>query len=233
METWLELARGPIFQFALVFMILGLLRHIALTVVNTGIAVWRAGDKKFPVKAMLTATLEWLVPIKKIKGSTVFSLISIVMHIGLIVVPVFLFSHVALWERGLGISWPAIGLGAADILTLVTIAAIFAILAIRVFGSDARALSNFQDYAILVLLAAPFVSGYLAMHPTINPFDYSGTMLVHVLSADLVMILMPLTKLSHVVLMPATQVVAEVGWHFPAKSGENVCVALHKEEEPI
>ncbi len=233
METWLELARGPIFQFALIFMILGLLRHIALATVNTGIAIWRAGDKKFPVKAMAKATLDWLIPARKLKGSIGFSLLSIVMHVGLIVVPIFLFSHVALWERGLGISWPAIGMGAADVLTLVTIAALFAILAIRIFGRDARAISGFQDYAILVLLAVPFISGYLAMHPAINPFDYSGAMLIHVLSADLILILIPITKLSHVVLMPATQVIAEVGWHFPATSGENVCVALHKEEEPI
>lgn len=229
----MELARGPIFHFALIFMILGLLRHIVLTTLNTGIAIWRAGDRKLPVKAMVLATLDWLIPVRKLKGSIGFSLLSIVMHVGLIVTPVFLFSHVALWERGLGISWPAIGLGAADILTLVTIAAVFAILAIRIFGADARALSEFQDYAILVLLAVPFISGYLAMHPAVNPFDYSATMLVHVLSADLIMILMPVTKLSHVVLMPATQVVAEVGWHFPATSGENVCAALHKEEEPI
>ena len=76
--------------------------------------------------------------------------------------------------------------------------------------SARRGLSHFQDYALLVPLAVPFVSGYLAMHPWLNPFGYTGTMLVHVLSADLIFVLMPLTKLSHAVLMPGTQLFSEV-----------------------
>ena len=77
------------------------------------------------------------------------------------------------------------------------------------------------------------MSGYLAMHPAFNPFGYKGTMLVHVLSADIVFILMPLTKLSHAVLMPGTQLFSEVAWHFPGDSGRKVAAALNKEEEPI
>ena len=235
MDQWLELARGPIFQFAFLFMVLGLLRHLVLTIVNIGIAIWRASDRRIPLKAVAKATIEWLMPIGKLRGSVLFSITSFIMHIGLILVPVFLFSHIALWKRGLGIDFalPSMGLAAADLLTLVTIATIFAILAMRIVGRDARELSRFEDYAILVLLAVPFISGYLALHPAINPFAYSATMLVHVMGANLIMVLMPLTKLTHAVLMPTTQLVAELGWHFPMKSGENVCIALHKEEEPV
>jgi nitrate reductase gamma subunit len=233
MEKWLELARGPIFQFAFLFMMLGLLRHVVIAVISTVQAVRRANDKKIPLAAVLKATAAWMVPVGRIRGYFLFSVVSMVMHVGLIVVPVFFFAHVALWKKSVGVSWPALPLGPSDVLTLVTIAAIFVLLALRIVSADSRALSRFEDYALLVLLAVPFVSGYLATHITLNPFSYQATMLVHVLSADLIFILMPLTKLSHAVLMPGTQLFAEVAWHFPAASGRNVAIALHKEEEPI
>lgn len=233
MDNWLALAKGPIFQFALLFMVLGLLRHLVLAVVGTVVAIRKASNKEIPFKVVLRSTLEWLFPVKKVKNNFFFSITSIVMHVGLILVPVFLFSHVALWEKSAGLSWPAMGLGLSDALTLLTIAALFALLAARIISRQSRALSRVEDYFLLVLLAVPFISGYLALHPHLNPFGYTGTMLMHVLSADLVMILMPITKLSHAVLMPSTQLVAEVAWHFPAESGRKVAVTLNKEEEAI
>lgn len=233
MEKWLELAKGPLFQFAFLFMVLGLLRHLVVTLSGIIQSLRRANDRRIPYRTVMKATAGWLVPVKKVRTNIWFSVTSIVMHVGLILVPIFLFSHVALWKKSTGLGWPALPLGPSDVLTLITIAALFALLAMRIMSRDARGLSQFEDYALLILLAVPFVSGYLALHPWLNPFGYSGTMLVHVLSADFLMILMPLTKLSHVVLMPCSQLAAEVAWHFPADSGRKVAVALHKEEEPI
>ena len=71
------------------------------------------------------------------------------------------------------------------------------------------------------------------MHQSLNPFSYQATLLVHVLSANLIFVLMPITKLSHAVLLPSVQLVAEMGWHWPADAGTKVAVALHKEEEPV
>ncbi|MFH1999265.1 MAG: hypothetical protein ABIK28_06270 [Planctomycetota bacterium] len=233
MDTWLELAKGPIFQFAFLFMVLGLLRHLIVTLIGTVQTLRRASNKIMPYKAIFKDTLQWLIPIGKVKGNPFFSGSSIVMHIGMIIVPVFLFSHVALWKQSTGVSWPALNLFLSDLLTLLTVAALFALLALRIVSKDGRALSRFEDYFLLILLAVPFISGYLALHPTLNPFAYKSTMLVHILSANLIFILMPITKLSHVVLMPGSQLVSEVAWHFPKNSGRNVATALHKEEEPI
>ncbi len=60
-----------------------------------------------------------------------------------------------------------------------------------------------------------------------------GLVLVHVLVGDLALILTPLTKIVHCILYPLTQLLSEVGWHFPAASGRHVAVALAKEQEPI
>ena len=96
----------------------------------------------------------------------------------------------------------------------------------RVFGIPIRA-------HFLLLIALPFASGFLAMHPAINPIAFETMMFIHVMSANLILILIPITKLSHCVLLPTTQLVSEVAWHFPPDGGREVGLALGKEDEPI
>ena len=59
------------------------------------------------------------------------------------------------------------------------------------------------------------------------------TFLIHALAADLLLFLVPLTKLSHMALLPLAQLVSELAWHFPPDAGRRVAVALGKEDEPI
>ncbi len=46
-------------------------------------------------------------------------------------------------------------------------------------------------------------------------------------------VLIPLTKLSHMVLIPGVQLVSEVAWHWPPDAGSKLAVTLGKENEPI
>ncbi len=174
-----------------------------------------------------------MVPIRKLRNQCLYSATSVLFHICILIVPVFMAGHIALWSRGLGVSWPAIPNQVADVLTIVAIVAAVALLVQRVSARSTRALSRFQDYALPALIAVPFVTGFLAMHPASNPFSYEAVLLVHVMSANLIFVLMPITKLSHVALMPSVQFVSEFGWKWPADSGSRVGVALRKEEEPV
>jgi nitrate reductase gamma subunit len=196
-------------------------------------ALIKAGDKNIPWKNTLGASLSWMFPIKKLKERIWYSLASILFHIGLILVPIFLIEHVALWRRGIGISWPTIGQSLADGLTLITITMIIALFIGRIINHTARSLSRGQDFVLLILISLPFISGYMASHPALNPFNYYATMLVHVLSADLIMCLIPFTKLCHGIIIPLTQIVAEVGWHFPPNTGTQVRLTLGKEIDSV
>ncbi len=233
MQTWIEWASGPVFAFAFAFMLLGLARRAALTIWEVAHAMQRAGDKKLPYRQIFIATLKWLVPVDKVKDQLAFSVTSIIFHATILIVPLFLGGHILLWARSLGISWPAIPNGLADVLTIVAIITAVALVLQRVSMRSARALSRFQDYAIPLLIAVPFVSGFLAMHPGVNPFSFEATLLVHIASADLIFVLIPFTKLSHVVLLPSVQLVSEVAWHWPPDAGSKVAVTLGKENQPI
>ena len=233
MESWLEWARGPAFMFAFVFMLLGLTRHVALTVWEVARAIYRAGDKTLPYRQILVATLKWLFPVEKLKDRLVLSLTSVSFHIAISIVPIFLGGHIALWARGLGISWPAIPNQLADVLTIIAIVTALALVIQRAAAGPTRSLSRFQDYVIPLIVALPFVTGFLVMHPAVNPFSYQAALLVHVMSANLLLVLIPITKLSHMALIPTVQLVSEVAWHWPPDAGSKLAVTLGKENEPI
>ncbi len=233
MESWVEWARGPAFIFSLTFMLLGLVRHVALTGWEVLRAMHRAGDKTLPYRQILAATVRWLFPVGKFKTELFFSLTSVLFHVAVVVVPLFLAGHIALWARGLGVRWPAIPNRVADLLTVVAVVTVVALVIQRAAARPTRALSRFQDYALPLVIALPFASGLLVMHPSINPFSYQAMLFVHVMSGNLVLVLIPITKLSHMVLLPSVQLVSEVAWRWPPDAGSKLAATLGKEDEPI
>jgi len=233
MDTWLEWARGPLFWFALAFMVLGLIRHMVLTVWEVGRVYYRAGDKNVPYAQVARATWQWLLPFRAFRARASYGATTAIFHVSIVVTPILLGGHIALIQRGTGLWWPAIPNILADLLTVVAVLAAFLLIVQRAARPDSRAVSNFSDYAILVLIAVPFASGFLAMHPALNPFPFAATLLVHVMSANLILILIPVTKLSHCFLAPASQMVGEMAWHWPPDAGSKLAATLGKENEPV
>jgi len=233
MESWIEWARGPVFLFAFSFMLLGLVRHIFLTIWEIARAMSKAGDKSLPYRQIFVATFKWLFPTDKLKKELLFSMTSILFHVAILIVPIFLAGHITILARRLGISWLAIPNQLADVLTIIAIVTAIALVLQRAAARATRTLSRFQDYTLPLIIAVPFASGFMVMHPTMNPFSYEAMLLIHILSADLVLILIPITKLSHMALMPTAQLVSEVAWHWPPDAGSKLAVTLGKEDEPI
>jgi len=233
MDTWLEWARGPLFWAALTFMVLGLARRLGITVWGMVQALRRAGDKDIPSRQVLAATMKWLVPVDRLSNRPLFSMTTVIFHVSIILVPLFLAGHIALWAPVLGFGLPALSNYLATALTLAAVVTAVALVIQRAASPATRVLSRFQDYALPLVVAVPFATGFLVMHPAMNPFSHQAMFLAHILSANLVLVLIPITKLSHVVLLPATQLVSELAWHFPPDAGSKVGLALHKESEPI
>ena len=236
MNSALEFARGPLFVSCFLLMFLGLGRLIFLRGWEYRQSWLRASNTRFPMAKALREIGVWLFPPAHLHGisrvSQVIGMLSFFFHVGLILVPLFLVDHAVLWTRSVGLSWWTLPSPAADALTLLTILAALGLFIIRVFHGAARFMSHPADYLLLILLAVPFVSGVLASHPLWNPFAYKATMLVHVLAGNMVMAVMPFTKLAHAVLFPFERVSSDVYWRFPAGAGDLVSKALHGRKEP-
>jgi len=234
MGSFYDFVAGPLFRLTFLIMILGLLRIFVLTIWGAIQAHSQAGDKTLPWKQIVENTAGWLIPIGRLwKKRPLYSITSFVFHIGLILVPIFLFEHIRLLNNSIGVSWFSISDNLADILTIVTVITAVALFIGRLASKEARFLSRPQDYFWPVLLAIPFVTGYFANNMALGAGTYHITMLVHMLSAELIFVMVPFTKVAHCVLVPLSQLVTNQGWRFPADSGTGVAKTLGKEEMPV
>jgi len=229
MDTWLEWARGPLFRFALAILLLGLARMLFLSGVGLANSIYRAGDRRLQLSTIFQSTLKWLLPFQEMKRRPVYSITSILFHVGLILTPLFLAGHIMLWKRGIGVSWPSLDYGVVDGLTVLTILTGVGLTIARIARPGPR---SYEDIFLPSLLITPFLFGFLVMHPGLNPLPYEAVMLVHVLSADLILILIPFTKMAHVVLLPSA-LVSKLGLRLLSYPGEKAGIALQEEKELI
>ena len=234
MQSLLDFFSGPVFRLSLAIMVLGIIRIVFLTLYGAFRAYLRAGDKTLRWKYIFRYTIYWLFPVNKIfKYRPLYSIVSIIFHIGLILVPLFLLSHIQLWEKSLGVKWISLSKYWADLLTLTTIITGLILLIVRLSTVSSRFLSRKQDYIWPVLLIIPFITGYLGTNAGLNPTAYQILMLLHFISADIIFILIPFTKVAHCILIPFSQLVSAQGWRFPANYGYEVAKTLGREELSI
>lgn len=233
MEAWIEFGRGPLFRLAFSLMALGLLRIILLTVVGIAEAYQRSPDRIVAWGEIARQTLAWLVPAGRLwRKRPLHSSTSFLFHAGLLLVPFFLAAHVLLCQRSTGLAWPAIPQTLADWLTLLTIATGLGLFCGRLLDPRARALSRRQDYLWPLLLVVPFATGYTCSNAAIGPRTYQGMMLFHVYSGDLIMLMIPFTKIAHCVLAPLSQLVTAVSWKFVPGAGDRVAATLGRADRP-
>lgn len=234
MDSAIEFAQGPLFRLTFGIMILGLARLIIIDIWNALEAWRRAGDKSLAWKEAIVKTIGWLFPAKRVFARRpIYSFLSIVFHVGLIVVPIFLLAHIQLWEESTGASWWSLPHFWADLLTIMTVAAGVALLTGRLAVRGARALSRAQDYLWPVLLVIPFITGYACSNLVMAPVTYQVFMLVHLVSGELIFVLIPFTKVAHCVLMPFSQFIITLAWKFPARVDEKICTTLNKKGAPV
>jgi nitrate reductase gamma subunit len=129
------------------------------------------------------------------KRSTINYVGGYVFHIGLFVL-VFLFAqHIKLIHGLTGLSWQNLPAQFIDATAVVTLATMLLVLAERINQPVKRFLSTFEDYATWALTFLPVLTGYLASKHLLLP--YTLMLALHILSAELLLIFLPFTKLMH------------------------------------
>lgn len=188
-------ARGPGFQWALGLFLLGMaLRGFELFSLGRrrDLSVPRTHSPGAGWRTILTRSLpKW----STWRRAPATPLTAYGFHIGFFAT-LFLFApHIELARNISGISWPALPSPLVDALSLLTILAVAALAAGRVLDPVKRLISGFDDYAVLFLSALPLLTGYFAFHHQLLP--YTLMLALHILSAELLLALMPFTSLVH------------------------------------
>ena len=194
---------GPLLWIAFLTFFIGSILRAALF-----LSVSRKRDKiiyqYFSWKYVLATFGRWLLPLNKdVAKNPVFTILGYMFHICLIVVPIWFSGHISLWEESrFEWSWTPIPDGLADWMTLIFLAIALFFLLRRIISADIRLLSTFSDYLLIVVVALPFITGYFLTHGTVDNIGFLGEniQLIHMLTGELMLILIPFTKLSHFVL---------------------------------
>jgi len=158
----------------------------------------------------------WLLPWGSagMRQQPVFSLMVFVFHITLLAVPLFLNAHNILWAESWGISLWSLPNALSDLLTVLFFVSIVFLVIRRIVRLEVRILTEAWDYVLLALTALPFLTGFLAYHQ-IGPYELM--MIMHLLSAELILILIPFTKLAHMLLFFFTR--AFIGFEMGGRRG--------------
>jgi len=194
---------GPLLWIAFLTFIIGSLLRVVFF-----LEVSRKKDKviyqHFSLKYILITFARWLLPVNKsVPKNPVFTILGYIFHICLIVVPIWFVGHISLWEESrFGWTWTAMPDEWADWMTLIFLAICIFFLLRRIISPDIRLISSFSDYFLLVVTALPFMTGYFLSHGTLDSIGFLGDnmQLIHMICGELLLILIPFTKLSHSIL---------------------------------
>lgn len=205
-----NLVSGPLVWAAIAVFLGGSVYKIASMAVlarKKDFAVYEYMSLKYGARSIL----HWLIPLgnasMRVRPAT--TVVSFLFHICLLLAPVFALGHVVLVTDALDFAWPSLPDGAADVMSLLVVAACVFFLLRRRLTPVVRGLSSWRDYALLCLVAAPFLTGFWSYHQ-LPGFTTAG--ILHMLTGEAMLAAIPFTRLSHMLFFAFTR--AYIGSEF-------------------
>ncbi len=173
-------------------------------------------NTSYGIRGALRSILFWLFPYgtRSWRNNPWFTLWVFLMHIGLLLTPIFLLGHSVLMRERLGFSFWSLPEETADVLTILVIVAVIFLVLRRIALPEVRLITTAYDYLLLAVAAAPFVTGYIAYHGTPH---YAFWIIAHVLCGEIFLVAIPCTKLSHFILFFLSR--AQLGMDYGIKRG--------------
>ncbi len=194
-----ELARGPLLWLAAVVFIAG----IGYRVVELFLLTKKRERVPWPKRGIRVDSPEErrLRPIISFQHSLigkhpVMAIVSGVFHLCLFAAPIFAQGHILLLRQSWGIRLWSLPSSLVDVLTVIVLLGVLFLLVRRAMLPRVRAVTGFDDILFLFIVAAPYLTGFLAYHQW---FQYRTVIILHMLAGELMLIAIPFTKLSHMV----------------------------------
>nr|WP_321398332.1 nitrate reductase [uncultured Desulfobacter sp.] len=146
----------------------------------------------------------WLIPFFPVstRQKPFFYGISYLFHLLLFAVPIFLSGHIVLVQEAFNISWPVFNDHIADTLNVLVIASLVFFWGRRMVVPDVKFLTSPTDFVLISVVLLPFLTGFFAYHQF---FAYRWVMIVHILCGELMLIMIPFSRFSHMMFAPFTR----------------------------
>jgi len=192
---WLyELARGPLVWVAFAVFFAGSAYQLW-----SRLTLARKDKVVYPYMSAahgLRSVFHWAVPFasRNMRLHALVTLVSFAFHVCLLFTPLLVMGHAVLWRQSFGISWWSLPSGVADAMTLVVILGGGALFVRRLAAPEVRRVTTRGDYLLLLLVVAPFLTGFVA-HQQWLP--YRLMIILHMVTGAGFIAAIPFTRLSH------------------------------------
>lgn len=202
--TWtdvLEFVRGPFFLVSLMIFIAGMVYRLTRVV----LLGWK--PDKVPAKgsklggvvvSFLKGILVWpFVPFVKntFKRNPFVYVGGGLFHLALFVVLILGTAHMLVWKSLLGFGWKTLPLPIVDWMAAVGIVALIALAINRLVNPVLKLITGPAEWLNLVAVFIPMVTGYIMTHHLF--FRYEVLFSLHMISVNLLLIWIPLSRISH------------------------------------
>jgi nitrate reductase gamma subunit len=211
-----EFVRGPLAWIALSLFILGCLYRIVF--------LFYPGRRK-PVldpfenaRHAIRSVLHGLLPFGAtyMRRQPLFTIISFIFHLCVIILPVFLLAHIVLWYESWGIQWWSLPDLLADLMALWVILACVYFLYRRLTIPAVKQVSRPVDFGLLSVIFLTFLTGFLAYHQW-GP--YRPILIMHIFSSEVLLVVLPFSKLGHMLFFAFSRgyMGSDLGKHMKAR----------------
>lgn len=194
-----ELVRGPLAFLTFAVFILGLCFRLFQF-------YWQGTNPKmlYPGKSLssgFTAIFLGVVPFatRFMRERPLFTVITVLFHTCVIVIPLFFLSHTVLWVESYGLLWSNIPDGMADVMTLFVLFACLFFFIRRVRVPEVRQVSQLSDFLLILAIFVSFLTGFMAFHQ-MGP--YRPMLITHILSSEMLIVMIPFSRLFHMIIYP-------------------------------
>lgn len=203
MHQLYELATGPLVWVAVIIFLGGSIYRIgsmALLAKKKDPMVYAYMSPFFALRSIV----HWIIPFMSVNSrqQPVMTIVTFLFHICLIITPLFVSAHVILFKEAWNVSWWYLPDHTADIMAFIVVGGCIYFAGRRLLLPEVKYLTSASDFALLALVATPFVTGIWAYHQLAGA---EVMLLVHILSGELLLALIPFTRLSHALFFPLTR----------------------------
>ena len=206
-----EFVSGPLVWIAFIVFVSGMVYQFVTMLISA-----KKDKVIYPymsLKYSLRSLFHWMIPFasRNMRARYEVTIVTFLFHICLILVPIFLLAHIAMFAFAWGFKWGALSQVAGTYMTIIVILASLFFLLRRLMMPEIRFVTDPSDYLLLAIAAAPFITGLAANQQW---FDYQTTVIIHMITGSVMLMAVPFTRLSHMLFFPFTR--AYMGSEFGA-----------------
>lgn len=196
--TLLEFSRGPALQVGLIVLIAGVtwrLTRLALMPRTRDPALPRPGGPS-PVQGGLRVVFQRFWPSAPFREqATLPTVLAYTFHLGMLIILLGGTPHILFFAGFTGFTWPGLPKDIIDVVSALTLGALFFVLIRRLYHPVRRLLSTLDDYISWLVTMLPVLTGLMATASMGG--RYETILSVHLLSVACLMIWFPFGKLMH------------------------------------